>query len=305
MHDAINAVAPGQVFSAAIFASATTSSSQLSKMQDWPAWANGGYMEVIIPMAYGPTQSSIRNDLNLAQGLAPTTPIVAGLALTGTAPHPPVATQLDAVAQANLDGFVFFEGGYLAQTPAELASLRSWLDANAPFQPGDVDFDGLIDGRDIADFRSFFTGDPRPVTGRTQQYDLDGSGVVDAGDEAELLSLFTRARYGVDGVVDQRDLDAFLASFTGPSAGGPVEAIISLHDLDADGDVDYDDQLIFHSLLTEDVGLDLDANRDGVFDVEDCYDQTQSPIDVDRDGAISEGDTQLLIETYRLQNAPE
>ncbi|MEL6497131.1 MAG: phosphodiester glycosidase family protein [Planctomycetota bacterium] len=305
MHDAINAVAPGQVFSAAIFASATTSSSQLSKMQDWPAWTNGGYMEVIIPMAYGPTQSSIRNDLNLAQGLAATTPIVAGLALTGTAPHPPVATQLDAVAQANLDGFVFFEGGYLAQTPAELASLRSWLDANAPFQPGDVDFDGLIDGRDIADFRAFFTGDPRPATGRTAQYDLDGSGVIDADDETELLSLFTRARYGVDGVVDQRDLDAFLASFTGPGSGDPVGAIINLHDLDADGDVDYDDQLIFHTLLTEDVGLDLDANRDGVFDIEDCHDQSRSPIDVDRDGLITQADTTLLIETYRLQDAAD
>ena len=305
MYDAINAVAPGRVFSAAIFASATTSTGQLAKMQDWPAWANGGYMEVIIPMAYGPTQSSIVSDLELAQGLAPTTPIVAGLALTGTAPHPPVAAQLDAVAQAGLEGFVFFDGSYLAQTPAELASLRSWIDSNAPFQPGDLDFDGLIDGRDIADFRAFFTGDPRPVTGRTQQYDLDGSGVIDADDEAELLSLFTRARYGVDGVVDQSDLQAFLASFTGPGAGGPVGAIISLHDLDADGDVDYDDQLIFHSLLTEDIGLDLDANRDGVFDIEDCYDQTQSPIDVDRNGKVTQADTDLLIETYRIQDAAD
>ncbi len=303
MFDAINAVAPGQVFSAAIFASATTSSGQLAKMQDWPAWANGGYMEVIIPMAYGPTQTSIRNDLNLAQSLAPTTPIVAGLALTGTSPHPPVATQLDAVAQAGLDGFVFFEGSYLAQTAAELASLRTWIDANAPIQPGDVNFDGLIDGRDIADFRSFYTGDPRPATGRTQQYDLDGSGVIDAADEAELLSLFARARYGVDGVVDERDLQAFLASFTGPGAGGPVGAIINLHDLDADGDVDYDDQLIFHTLLTVDIGLDLDANRDGVFDIEDCYDQTRSPIDVNRDGAITDEDTRLLIEAFRVEDA--
>ncbi|MEL6795396.1 MAG: hypothetical protein AAFO89_01085, partial [Planctomycetota bacterium] len=164
---------------------------------------------------------------------------------------------------------------------------------------------GLIDGRDIADFRSFFTGDPRPATGRTAQYDLDGSSVIDADDEVELLSLFTRARYGVDGVVDQRDLDAFLASFTGPGSGDPVGAIINLHDLDADGDVDYDDQLIFHTLLTKDVGLDLDANRDGVFDIEDCHDQSRSPIDVDRDGVITQADTDLLIETYRLQDAAD
>ena len=260
-------------------------------------------MEVIIPMAYGPTKGSIRSDLDLAQALAPTTPIVAGLALTGTAPHPPVATQLDAVAQAGLEGFVFFEGGYLAQTPAELASLRAWIDANAAFQPGDLDFDGLLDGRDIANFRAFYTGSPTPATGRTQQYDLDGSGVIDDADELELLGLFARARYGVDGVVDQRDLDAFLASFTGPGPGGPVGAIINLHDLDADGDVDYDDQLIFHSLLTADVVDDLDANRDGVFDIEDCYAQTQDPIDVNRDGAITQADTDLLIETYRLLDA--
>ena len=260
-------------------------------------------MAVIIPMAYGPTQGSIRSDLDLAQALAPTTLIVAGLALTGTAPHPPVATQLDAVAQAGLEGFVFFEGGYLAQTPAELASLRAWIDANAAFQPGDLDFDGLLDGRDIANFRAFYTGSPTPATGRTQQYDLDGSGVIDDADELELLGLFARARYGVDGVVDQRDLDAFLASFTGPGPGGPVGAIINLHDLDADGDVDYDDQLIFHSLLTADVVDDLDANRDGVFDIEDCYAQTQDPIDVNRDGAITQADTDLLIETYRLLDA--
>lgn len=303
MHNAINAVAPGQVFSAAIFASATTSSSQLSKMQDWPAWANGGFMEVVIPMAYGPTQSSIRTDLNLAQSLAPTTPIVAGLALTGTSPHPPVATQLDAVAQAGLDGFVFFEGGYLAQTESELASLRAWIDTNAPTQPGDVDFDGLIDARDLQAFAGFYTGDPRPATGRTRQYDLDDSGVIDDADRVLLLDLFTRARYGVDGVVDQRDLDAFSASFTGPGSGEPAGAVINLHDLDADGDVDNDDLLVFNTLLTEDVGFDLDANRDGVFDIEDCHDQTQRPIDVNRDGVITADDTTLLIETYRIRDA--
>lgn len=302
MFDAINAVTPGQLFSAAIFASATTSSTQLSKMQDWPAWANGGYMEIIIPMAYGPTQSSIRNDLNLAKSLAPSTLIVAGLALTGTSSHPPVATQLDAVAQAGLNGFVFFEGGYLAMTPAERTSLRNWLDLNAPVQPGDLDSDGLVDGRDLAFFATVYTGTPVPVNGRNRELDFDDSGLIDAQDEAILLDRFARARYGADGVVDAIDFQAFLNSFSGPGPGGPVGPVINLHDLDADGDVDYDDQLVFHRLLTADIGLDLDADRDGVFDIEDVYAQNQAPIDVDRDGDVDLDDQHALELEFRIRD---
>ena len=299
MYDSIEGVTPGLVYSAAIFASATTSTSQIAKMQDWPAWANGGYMEVIIPMAYGPTQSSIRNDLNLAKSLAPATPIVAGLALTGTSSHPPVATQLDAVKQAGLEGFVFFEGGYLAQTPAELASLRAWLDANAAIQPGDLNNDGLMDGRDVNLFRTVFTGTPVQTTGRFAAFDLDSNGFIDADDESALLDLFARARYGADGVVDELDFAAFMASMTGPGPGGSVPAIINLHDLDADGDVDYDDQLIFHTLLTADIGPDLDVDRNGVFDIDDVYEQHQHPIDVDRNGLINTQDTLRHVLEFR------
>ncbi|MGP1272442.1 MAG: phosphodiester glycosidase family protein [Phycisphaerales bacterium] len=299
MHDAIHAVTPGLVYSAAIFASATTSSSQLAKMQDWPAWANGGYMEIVIPMAYGPTQSSIRGDLQLAASLAPSTPIVAGLALTGTAPHPDVLTQLGAVTQAGLNQFVFFEGNYLVGNPGERAALRSWIDA-APAQPGDLDGDGLMDGRDLAVFSLVYQGTPVNASGRNRELDLDNSGVIDAADEAILLDLLARGRYGVDGVVDQLDFEAFTASFTGPGTGGPVGPVINLHDLDADGDVDEDDRAIFYRLVTVPLEPDLDADRNGVFDIEDLYAQTQNPIDANRDGIIDQSDTDLVIEAYRL-----
>lgn len=300
MFQAIHAVNPGIVYTAAVFPSATTSSAQLAKMQDWPAWAAGGYMEVIIPMAYSSTQSSIRNELNLTKSLAGSTPVVAGLALTGTSPHPNVATQLGAVEQAGLEGFLFFEGGFLAQNASELASLRSWLDANAAIQPGDLDEDGLLDGRDLNLFRAIFTGTPVQTTGRLSAYDLDSDGFIDADDEAALLNLFARARYGTDGVVDATDLAAFLASYTGPGPGGTVPAIINLHDLDADNDVDYDDQLIFHTLLTTDIGLDLDADRNAVFDIEDLYEQHQNPRDVDRNGVINTEDTRRAVREFRI-----
>jgi hypothetical protein len=112
--------------------------SQLSKMQDWPAWANGGYMEVIIPMAYGPTQSSIRSRPQSCAGAGAerrrSSPGSRSRAPPRTRPSPRSSTRSRRPAST---GFVFFEGGYLAQTPAELASLRSWIDANAPAQPGD------------------------------------------------------------------------------------------------------------------------------------------------------------------------
>ena len=124
--------------------------------------------------------------------------------------------------------------------------------------------------------------------------------IIDAADEARMLMLLAQGRYGVDGVVDQADFEAFQASFTGPGPGGPVGAVINLHDLDADGDVDAADRQLFYRLVTVPLEPDLDANGDGVFDIDDLYAQTQNPIDANRDGVIDQSDTDRVIFEYRV-----
>jgi hypothetical protein len=70
--------------------------------------------------------------------------------------------------------------------------------------------------------------------------------------------------------------------------------------MDADGDVDYSDQLILHSLLTVTLPADTDVNRNGVTNEDDLYVQNTNPIDVNRNGVIDGNDTSALEAVLRV-----
>lgn len=301
MQGAIKGVNAGMPFSAAIFATATTSGGQLVKMQDWPSWAANGYIDHVVPMAYGTSTTSIRNDLQTANSLSSGRRVVAGLAILGNVSRPTITEQLNVAKGEGIEDFIFFEGTVLNASAEKRAELAGWIAANATVQKADFNSDGYIDARDRDLFALVWDGgDPVQTNGRNRRYDLTGDGRIDGDDLAAFELRFDRFRFGEDGVVDGRDLEALLNVWTGPGDGQNVPAVLNLYDLDGDGDVDYDDQLRLHAALTVDIGPDLDVDRDGDFGLDDAYAQNRTPIDVNRDGTVSrETDTDVLISELR------
>ncbi|MDX2145983.1 MAG: family 10 glycosylhydrolase [Planctomycetota bacterium] len=292
MHQAINAVNPSVEFSAAVFAKAMTDSAQLTKMQNWPSWASRGYIEWVVPMAYGSSTAGIASDLQAANSSASGKRVVAGLAITsGT--RPTITEQLNTAKQNSVEDIIFWEGSVLALDATKRAEVKTWFLANATKQRGDFNADLYVDARDRALFNAAFPGSPVRPSGSTRQFDLNNDNWIDTLDLGLFLQFFTKFRFGEDGIVDQRDLDAFLAAFTGPGSGS-APAVLNMYDLDGDGDVDYSDQLIMHSLINRPVTPDLDVNRDGKIGIDDLYVQNQAPIDVNRSGTITPADQNVL-----------
>ena len=291
MHQAINASSnPGIAFSGAIFASAMTNASQFSKMQNWPEWAENGYLEWIVPMAYSTSTTGIRNDIQTTNNSSFGRRVVAGLAILTNTSRPTVAQQLAAIQQRGVEDFILFDAPTLIANASMQQDLASWLAQSATVQVGDFNSDRWIDARDLAQFDSLYSGTPIPVNGLNARFDLNDDDVIDDGDREALLDIFRAFRFGEDGEVDELDLAVFEASMTGPGAGGAPVYPLHLFDLDADNDVDYDDQLILHSLKTKPLAFETDLDGDGTVDVEDMYVQRFAQRDVNRDGVVDDAD---------------
>lgn len=283
MKQGIDAVNTGIDFSIAMFANP-----EVAKCQDWQSMAANGYVETLIPMAYGSTQTSITNDLNTVRNNASGRRVVAGLYTDSTSGHPTISQQLAAATSATIQEWVFFSAGTF-QTPANQTAVRNYVTATVTKQRGDFNNDGYVDARDWALYDAVYTGTPVNVTGPNSRYNYNGDSVINATDYALFKAEFARFRFGEDGVVDQRDLDAFLkcVGATTP-VGYPSQ---HLYDLNGDGVVNYTDQLRLHSLLTATVTPDSDVNADGKIDIDDLYALNQNlNRDVNRDGLINTAD---------------
>lgn len=299
MRDAMVDVNPSLEFSGAVFANAMTSSSQLVKMQDWPQMAQNGWLDLVVPMAYGFSANAIRNDLQSAVDQAGDARVVAGLAILTNQTRPSISQQLAAAKGVGIEDFILFDANTLISNPSMQNDLRNFLQTQATFQTADFNRDFDVDARDWAFFEYAMTFAPGPPPPGFEAADLNADGVMDETDRALFRRQFREFRFGPDGVVGERQLRAFLNNFTGPGPGSFQPGVLNLFDLDGDGDVDYDDQLILHRLLTEPVPFDLDLTGNGVVDVDDLHAWYDTPRDVNRDGVVDQQDKALLLEVIR------
>lgn len=295
----------GGVFSAAVFAD-PFNASQLTKMQDWPAWIAANSLGVVTPMCYSSTQSSIRTEINTALTNAGNRRMAVGLATPGpgvSGTHPEIDVQLGAMTTATrrLEDFVIFDYRTFLDSTAGGANRRTllanWINTTATPQIGDINRDGYIDARDRAAFNTVYTGTPVTVTTANRRNDLNADNVINSLDQQLFNQAFGRFHFGDDGVVDGRDLQALLNSFTPGS--GVIPVYLNLWDLNGDGAVNYSDQLLLHSYLTVSLPPDTDVNRDGVVNVADVHAQLLSPIDVNRNGLIQADDAAALVTSLR------
>lgn len=294
MNDAIDSVDPTLQFSGAIFAQAMSSSSQIVKMQDWPTMAQNGWLELVVPMAYATSTSGIRNDLQVALASAGPARIVAGLAILTNQSRPSISQQLGAAKGVGIEDFILFDANTLIASPTMQNDLRSFLQNQSTFQDADFNRDFDVDARDRAFFDFAYQSAPGAPPAGFESADLNGNGFMDAEDRQIFRDRFRRFRFNADGVVGEKQLAAFGAAFTGPGSGGFQSGVLGLYDLDGDGDVDYQDQLILHTLLTEPVPFDLDISVDGRVDADDLHEWYRTPRDVNRDGVIDQADRDLL-----------
>lgn len=297
---AVNEVNTGIDFSVTAFAD-WNSATHLSKMIDLPTWGTNNYAEFFYPMSYFTTTSAISTDVQRAKTALPGKRIVVGLAITTNISRPTLTAQLNTIKAQAIEDFSLWDAPTLASSTTVQNELKTWITGTATKQRGDFNSDGYIDGRDRNLFLSVYVPNVGvPVNTGNRVYDLNSDNVINATDLALFNNQFRKWRFGDDNVCDQRDLNAFLNCWTGSLTVTPP-AVLNLYDLDADGDVDYADQLILHSLLTVTLPADTDVNRDGRLSDLDLYLQNTNPIDVNRDGVINGADT-AAIETALRTN---
>lgn len=242
MHLGITGVSNDVVFSGAVFANANNSG-EISKCQDWPTWCANGYVDQVVPMAYGPTTTSIANDVTTALSFAGSKRVLAGLATTGSSSHPLVGDQLAAVTSAGVEDFVIFDAPSISDSISQ-TSINNWRGA-AKKHKVDFNNNSRIDFGDWQSFVAIYGGSPVAVNGSNARFDINSNGTIDSGDLVLVKEAFRKDRLGENGILSDSDRAAFNTAFTGPGLNSVNK---SLYDFDLDGDVDEIDRSILEML---------------------------------------------------------
>jgi uncharacterized lipoprotein YddW (UPF0748 family) len=297
MHLGINSTNPEVTFSAAIFATAMSSSSQVAKCQDWPTWAANGYVDWLVPMAYGSTTGAIQNDLNITLASRAGRRVVAGLAIiAGTRPN--ITDQLNAIRGVGVEDFILFEATIL-QEAAKQTETRNWVTGVSKKAQADFNDDLRVDGADWTLFKNVYSGTPVSAAGRNARYNFNGDGVVDAADEARFKTEFLRDHFGDDGNLSDADRAYFLASFGATGAPGRKH----LHDLNADGVVNQLDLGVLNEIAPP-PPCAPDFNGDGFLDFFDydefvvAYEAGNPAADFNGDGFLDFFDFDEFVASY-------
>jgi uncharacterized lipoprotein YddW (UPF0748 family) len=251
MHQGINSVNPDVTFSAAVFAKAMTDSAQLTKMQDWPSWASRNYIDVVVPMAYGFSTSSIQSDLIAARSNAAGKKVVAGLAITSG--HPAITPQMNTAKGQQVEDVIFWEGNVLIGSAAMRTELKNWLLANATKQQGDFNNDLYVDARDFRLFRQIFNTNRVMANTANRRYDLNTDGWIDFADQQLFAAVWLKNTFGEDGTISARDRATFENTIN--QTAGTAPGVLHLYDLDANGVVNSMDRMIMQSFTQQGIGL--------------------------------------------------
>jgi uncharacterized lipoprotein YddW (UPF0748 family) len=289
----IDPVDSGIEFSAAMFAVPVT-----AKCSDWASWASNGYVDWLVPMCYGSSTSSITNDLTIVKNASSGRRVIAGLYTDSTSGHPTISQQLTAANSVSVQDWVFFSGPTFT-VAANRSTILTFITGTTQKQRGDFNNDGYIDSTDWTLFRALYNGTPVSAAGANARFNYNGDSQITEADWTLFKSEFARWHFGEDGVVDQRSLDAFLQCM---NASQGTSSQKHLYDLDGNGVVNYQDQLILHSLLTTQIAPDTDVNSDGRMDINDLYALNQNlNRDVNRDGVIDTGDIAELDKRLQME----
>jgi uncharacterized lipoprotein YddW (UPF0748 family) len=99
--------------------------------QDWAAWTKENLLDVIIPMAYGPTLDSIKDDILKVRDKAGTSVmLIPGLAISTivkdayrSPSHPPIAEQISLVRNLGFGGECIFCYDWIVESPEGFAAF--------------------------------------------------------------------------------------------------------------------------------------------------------------------------------------
>ncbi|MBS1704689.1 MAG: family 10 glycosylhydrolase [Armatimonadetes bacterium] len=237
MHQGILESSSDVVFSGAIFPTAMTSSAQIAKCQNWPAWCSNGYVNQVVPMCYGSTTSSVVADINATLTQAGSVRVVPGLAITSG--HPAVADQLSAIKANGQEDFVIFDAGTAIQS-ANQTAIKNWVTTSTKMR-ADYTNNGTIDAKDWARFLLVYAGSKITVPNGAARFDLNNDGFLDSTDHSLFRQKLRQYRLGESGHLNNSDRLSFESSYTGAGSGFGT-APFDLYDFDIDGDVDTADR---------------------------------------------------------------
>ncbi len=221
--------------SAAVFATAMTSSSQVAKCQNWPAWCTGGYVDNVAPMAYGTSLTSIGNDLTAARNQAAGKKVLAGLAILSG--RPAINDQMNTAKARSIEDFVLWEGSQLDTTKQGL--LSNWITTIATPMRADLNANHILETGDYLQFLASYTGSPVTIASNSR-LNWDGNTLLNTADHTALRRALSSYRLGPRGILSAADQAVFNIARTAAPAGGGV-TVKNLFDYDQNGTVDDTD----------------------------------------------------------------
>jgi len=124
IHDAVKAIRPDIVISAAVFADVYSAGSD--KAQEWPLWLKEGYIDVAVPMAYNTNTSLVESQIKMAVARKGQGEIWAGLgAYKLLYQVDELVDQTQRAFKAGVTGVVYFDYASMANMPGYLPALAA------------------------------------------------------------------------------------------------------------------------------------------------------------------------------------
>ncbi|MBE3577007.1 MAG: family 10 glycosylhydrolase [Limnochordales bacterium] len=166
VHEAVKAIRPDVLISAAVFADVYTAGSD--KAQDWPLWLKEGYIDVAVPMAYNTNTSLVESQIKMAVARKGKGEIWAGLgAYKLLYQVDELVEQTRRALNAGASGVVYFDYASMASMPGyltDLATKLGFLPQQQPQQSVPATSEAAVGAEDLAVPDGSSTPDEAPAT---------------------------------------------------------------------------------------------------------------------------------------------